>query len=454
MEEEKEINTNDKKEVEEDENLEIKSKDIKEIDAKKNSRANNINSNIALNKFYTVSINSDNDDDSFNGYFSVPNDRLITIRVKRITDNNSVNFRVKLLSQDGKEEFLYGSEYGENVVYKVPVKAGKYKVCLESLFYVYGSKSYKSQYKVEFLKSNEYEKENNDTIETANKILLNKEYKGIGNEGTLFDRDVFKFTTNRDGNVTLRIRTNPNVDIGSTIICDRNGRAVEYLFKKDYKIKKDYKGSYLEYTLKDIKKDNYSVDIKFYDKKVNYKIEVSQGATDQTKFNDIAGHFAEYDIVNFVNKGYTQGYSDGTFRPNKAITRAEFIKFTNKVFGYTAQVSSESFTDVKPSDWFYYEVKAALKAGYISKNSKFRPNDPITREEVASIITSIKNKKDWNLDKLNKYIDRNQVASWAKPSVEGAIEQGYMGKGSNKFRPKSNITRAEAVVTLSRAKSK
>lgn len=98
-------------------------------------------------------------------------------------------------------------------------------------------------------------------------------------------------------------------------------------------------------------------------------------------------------------------------------------------------------------------MKIAIKAGYIdSKNKKFRPNDPITREEVATIITTIKNTKDGKLDKLNKYIDKNQVSEWARSSVEGAIENGYMGKGSNEFKPKHNTTRAETVAILSRIK--
>ena len=58
-----------------------------------------------------------------------------------------------------------------------------------------------------------------------------------------------------------------------------------------------------------------------------------------------------------------------------------------------------------------------------------------------------------NYDKLNKYKDATNVSTWAKNSVEGVLEQGYMnGYSDNTFRPKNNITRAEAVVTLSRIK--
>ena len=139
------------------------------------------------------------------------------------------------------------------------------------------------------------------------------------------------------------------------------------------------------------------------------------------------------------------------FRVNDAITRAEFIKIANKAFGFTKSVAIENFTDVESGNWFYDEVRIALKAGYItSNNSTFRPNDPITREEVANIITTIKKNKDGKLDKLELYKDKNLISHWAMTSVEGAIEAGYMGRNSDMFNPRKNITRAEAVTTLYR----
>jgi len=50
------------------------------------------------------------------------------------------------------------------------------------------------------------------------------------------------------------------------------------------------------------------------------------------------------------------------------------------------------------------------------------------------------------------YKDNNQVSSWAKDSVEGVIEKGYMGAGGVYFNPKGKMTRSEAVVALSRVK--
>lgn len=67
------------------------------------------------------------------------------------------------------------------------------------------------------------------------------------------------------------------------------------------------------------------------------------------------------------------------------------------------------------------------------------------------MISNYKKLDDKNHDKIEAYSDKIEVSSWAKDSVEGIIENRYMsGYPDNTFRPKNNITRAEAVVTLSR----
>ena len=67
------------------------------------------------------------------------------------------------------------------------------------------------------------------------------------------------------------------------------------------------------------------------------------------------------------------------------------------------------------------------------------------------IITTLKNNKDSNLDKIYQYLDFREIDSWANEYVEGAIEAGYIKGDENKLlKPKGNITRAESVTMLSR----
>ncbi|WP_270506135.1 IdeS/Mac family cysteine endopeptidase [Paraclostridium sordellii] len=167
---------------------------------------------------------------------------------------------------------------------------------------------------------------------------------------------------------------------------------------------------------------------------------------------DISGHWAKKEINQFISSGYVNGYEDGTFRPDNSITRAEFVKLVNKYFGFNNKEDIK-FSDINTNDWYYNDICIASKAGYINgyEDKTFKPNKTITREEVSKILISIKNKQDNVYDKLNKYADKNKVSNWAKPYVEGAIEQGYLkGDDLGLLNPTNNITRAESVTILSR----
>lgn len=189
--------------------------------------------------------------------------------------------------------------------------------------------------------------------------------------------------------------------------------------------------------------------------KPNAKIVIAKDKNNipQAPKYDILGHWAEDNIRNFMEKGYVSGYSDGSFRPNNNITRAEFVKILNQVLGLTKS-SGKVFNDTK-THWAKHDIDIAVTNGVCNGKSttEFKPNDAITREEAAVMISNYKKIADNNFDKINKYKDASKVALWAKPGVEGVIEKGYMsGYSDNTYRPKNNITRAEAVATLSRIK--
>ena len=84
-------------------------------------------------------------------------------------------------------------------------------------------------------------------------------------------------------------------------------------------------------------------------------------------------------VYKLVNAGILNGYADGTFRPNNPITRAELCKVVNLAFKYTDE-STDTFSDVKSSDWFYSYVAIAKKAGYITGHADgtFKGNNYLT----------------------------------------------------------------------------
>ncbi|MFQ9308294.1 MAG: N-acetylmuramoyl-L-alanine amidase [Paraclostridium sordellii] len=171
----------------------------------------------------------------------------------------------------------------------------------------------------------------------------------------------------------------------------------------------------------------------------------------KTTFNDIDGHWAKNAIIDFATKGYINGYGDGTFKPDNSITRAEFVKILNKAFGYT-NVGKENFSDVNPSDWYYNDICIGVNAGYINgyEDNTFKPDKQITREEASKIIaTALNLKGDGNLN----FKDSSEISNWAKPYVDALSDNNIInGYEDNTFRPHNNMTRAENVTILSRAK--
>ena len=168
-------------------------------------------------------------------------------------------------------------------------------------------------------------------------------------------------------------------------------------------------------------------------------------------FVDIQNHWAKEQIQDFANKGYINGYGDGTFRPDKAMTRAEFVKVINRVFGFT-QPAKVVFTDMSLDLWSYNEVAIAVKEGYINgyPDNTFRPDELITREEAAKVISTI---TKLNGDGVLSYNDTHQIGDWAKPHVDALTDNGILeGVGDNYFMPQKSMTRAEAVTMLSRIK--
>ena len=101
--------------------------------------------------------------------------------------------------------------------------------------------------------------------------------------------------------------------------------------------------------------------------------------------------------------GMLGGYPDGTFRPDAPITRAEFAAIA-LAFAYDSASASCPYTDVRSSAWYYTYVAQATTYGWIGgyPDGSFRPNNSITRAEVAVIVNNMLGR-----DADERYIDRN-----------------------------------------------
>lgn len=157
-----------------------------------------------------------------------------------------------------------------------------------------------------------------------------------------------------------------------------------------------------------------------------------------------ADHFA------FIN-----GYPDGSVQPEGNVTRAETAAILYRIMGDDCQsyykTTSCSYSDVARGDWFNTYVATLENAGVIvdtRTNGKFRPNDAITRAELASMIAQFA-----GLDSASA-ASFNDVGTiyWAAKEIAIAAKVGWInGYPDGSFRPDQNVTRAELMAMVNRA---
>jgi len=170
-------------------------------------------------------------------------------------------------------------------------------------------------------------------------------------------------------------------------------------------------------------------------------------------FNDIKNHWAKDDIEVLASKHIVEGVDANNFAPDKTITRAEFAAMMIRLLRIPEETYKGEFSDVKTGDWYANAIEAAYKAGIIlGDGSNMRPNDKITREEMASIAMRVYGKlAAYNEEQLDKtmFNDDNIISDWAKNAVANAVKQGIInGEPNNMFAPKGNATRAEAAAVI------
>ncbi|MDD3169124.1 MAG: S-layer homology domain-containing protein, partial [Eubacteriales bacterium] len=177
---------------------------------------------------------------------------------------------------------------------------------------------------------------------------------------------------------------------------------------------------------------------------------VTAGVSNAEKpLKDVKGHWGEGVIQKAIGYGFVQGYNDGTFRPDKPVSRAEFVTMVNKALKLRAENTQKLlYSDVRDSDWFNKEIQKASYARYVSgiDESTFMPMREITRQEAAVMLARILPKDGSVSDQvLNGYKDADQISPWAKSAVAMVVGKSYLsGYSPDKLGPKATLSRAEA----------
>lgn len=164
---------------------------------------------------------------------------------------------------------------------------------------------------------------------------------------------------------------------------------------------------------------------------------------------DIKGHWAEAGIQALVKAGVIDGYQDGSFLPEVAVTRAEFVSMIVRAFHLTA-TGGAGFSDTG-SHWAKDAIAIASALGIVVgyEDGTFGPYDNITREQMAAILARAAHLASANsgLD----FKDSGDVSAWAQGLLAALTAKGVLnGYEDGTLKPKAFSTRAEAAVIIIR----
>jgi hypothetical protein len=181
--------------------------------------------------------------------------------------------------------------------------------------------------------------------------------------------------------------------------------------------------------------------------KLAAQVAAAKKANTMMDFADTHGHWAKQSIDTFLKMQLISGYEDGTFRPNGNVTRAEFATMLSRAFNI--QVGNSTNITFKDLDkhWAKDVIVSLAAAGVIQgyEDGTFMPEQTITREEMVIMLSRIVNLNNVAKDTSKGHftdLSRSYVASEIQTAAQAGIVNG---KGNDRFDPKGNATRAEAL---------
>lgn len=179
-----------------------------------------------------------------------------------------------------------------------------------------------------------------------------------------------------------------------------------------------------------------------------------------TRFLDIQNHWARLFIEGLATQGIISGFPDRTFRPNQAMSRAEYAAVLQKAFPKPAKRPYVPFVDVPGRHWAASAIQKAFETGFISgyPGNRFRPDASIARMEVLiSLVTGLEITSDFSTDiKVllpELYQDQAQIPSYAIEKIAAATEAGLVVNSPNlkQLKPLELATRADVAALIYQA---
>lgn len=179
----------------------------------------------------------------------------------------------------------------------------------------------------------------------------------------------------------------------------------------------------------------------------------------QKDFTDISGKSAEMQkaIRYLASKGIVTGTTATEFSPNGSISRAEIAALLTRALGKLDSAATNSFTDVKSSDWYYAAAGSSQKAGLINgySDGTFQGATTIAKDQILAVAARVlKTEMGYKAPSdpsgfLSQYSDT--VAKWAQPEIALATRENLVVRRvDGTFKGESNMTRGDAAIIIYR----
>lgn len=187
----------------------------------------------------------------------------------------------------------------------------------------------------------------------------------------------------------------------------------------------------------------------------------ADGAQEEVKsgsFRDVtSAHWAFASVERAAELGLVTGYSDGTFRPDTPVTRAQFVLMLWRMCGKPAAAKAASFADAS-ADWYQDALSWAVEKGYVNglSDTRFGPDAPITRQQAMAILFRLnggQSSTELTLTGIYEqtFADSTTIAAWAKDATWWAVYHELVsGVGGSRIAPEANASRAQIAAILLR----
>ena len=187
----------------------------------------------------------------------------------------------------------------------------------------------------------------------------------------------------------------------------------------------------------------------------------ADGAQEEVKsgsFRDVtSAHWAFASVERAAELGLVTGYSDGPFRPDTPVTRAQFVLMLWRMCGKPAAAKAASFADAS-ADWYQDALSWAVEKGYVNglSDTRFGPDAPITRQQAMAILFRLNGGQSGTELTLTgiyeqTFADSTTIASWAKDATWWAVYHELVsGVGGSRIAPEANASRAQIAAILLR----